>query len=60
MDHLSPADFVMTALDIKPGKQVGEALKMLLECVTETPELNTREGLLAVLAAGPNLEQAKP
>jgi tRNA nucleotidyltransferase (CCA-adding enzyme) len=42
---------VMAARGIKPGKQVGEALKMLLECVTEAPELNTREGLLGVLAS---------
>jgi tRNA nucleotidyltransferase (CCA-adding enzyme) len=40
---------VMAELGIGPGKQVGEALKMLLECVTEAPELNTRDSLLAVL-----------
>lgn len=41
---------VMTALGIGPGPQVGQELRRLLELVTETPEMNTREGLLAALA----------
>jgi len=40
---------VMAALGIDPGPRVGEELRRLLELVTETPELNTREGLLGAL-----------
>lgn len=40
---------VMAALGIPPGKAVGEKLKELLELVTEQPELNTREALMAAL-----------
>lgn len=40
---------VMAALGIPPGKAVGDKLKGLLELVTEQPELNTREALLAAL-----------
>jgi tRNA nucleotidyltransferase (CCA-adding enzyme) len=37
---------VMEALNLKPGKQVGDVLKNLLELVTDNPELNIREILL--------------
>jgi putative nucleotidyltransferase with HDIG domain len=40
---------VMRALAVAPGPRVGAALKALLERVTEHPELNTREALLALL-----------
>jgi len=40
---------VMNALNIKPGREIGETLRMLLEVVTEYPELNTREKLLEIL-----------
>lgn len=42
---------VMAALGIGPGPQVGRELRRLLELVTETPEMNTREGLIAALNA---------
>jgi tRNA nucleotidyltransferase (CCA-adding enzyme) len=44
-------DDVMRALGVGPGRVVGEALRALLEEVIEDPELNTRERLLARLAA---------
>jgi len=40
---------VMNVLNVKPGREIGEALRMLLEIVTEYPELNTREKLLEIL-----------
>lgn len=40
---------VMTVLGCGPGKNVGETMNMLLECVTETPEVNTRDGLISLL-----------
>ena len=40
---------VMRELAIAPGPKVGEALNALLEAVTERPELNERETLLAML-----------
>jgi len=40
---------VMNVLNVKPGRGIGEALRMLLEVVTEYPELNTREKLLEIL-----------
>jgi tRNA nucleotidyltransferase (CCA-adding enzyme) len=40
---------VMKELGIKPGKQVGDVLRMLLERVIENPELNEREALLLLL-----------
>ncbi len=43
---------VMTALGISPGRAVGEKLRELLELVTDQPELNTRDALLARLQAG--------
>lgn len=36
----------LIAIGIKPGKEIGDALKELLEIVTDSPELNTREKLL--------------
>ena len=36
----------LIAIGIKPGKEIGAALKELLEFVTESPEMNTREKLL--------------
>jgi tRNA nucleotidyltransferase (CCA-adding enzyme) len=42
---------VMDALGIGPGPAVGAKLRELLDLVTERPEENTREGLLAALAA---------
>jgi tRNA nucleotidyltransferase (CCA-adding enzyme) len=41
---------VMATLGIGPGPQVGAELRRLLELVTETPELNTREQLIGLLA----------
>ena len=34
---------------IKPGPEMGEILKMLLDKVLEEPELNTRENLLEIV-----------
>jgi tRNA nucleotidyltransferase (CCA-adding enzyme) len=45
---------VMQKLALPPGPRVGELLASLLEQVTENPELNTREALLALLAELPN------
>ncbi len=42
---------VMEALGTGPGPQVGEAVKWLVEQVLDDPSRNTREGLLALLAA---------
>lgn len=36
----------LLAIGINPGKQIGIALKELLEFVTDSPEMNTREKLL--------------
>jgi tRNA nucleotidyltransferase (CCA-adding enzyme) len=44
---------VMAALSIGPGPRVGEEMRRLLELVTEEPERNTREGLLAALVQNP-------
>jgi hypothetical protein len=44
----------MQKLALPPGPRVGELLASLLEQVTENPELNTREALLALLAELPN------
>lgn len=41
---------VMETLGIDPGPQVGKTLRSLLEAVTDNPELNTREKLLALLS----------
>lgn len=41
---------VMRELGIGPGRQVGEVLARLLERVLDDPDLNTREGLLRLLA----------
>ncbi len=38
---------LMKELGLKPGRVIGEILTALVELVTETPELNTRERLLA-------------
>jgi hypothetical protein len=40
---------VMRELAVAPGPRVGAVLRSLLERVTEQPELNTREALLALL-----------
>jgi tRNA nucleotidyltransferase/poly(A) polymerase len=40
---------VMAALGVAPGPLVGRVLRALLERVTDEPELNTREALLALL-----------
>jgi putative nucleotidyltransferase with HDIG domain len=45
---------VMRELALAPGPRVGAALKALLERVTEQPELNTREALLALLPELPS------
>lgn len=37
---------IMTELGIKPGPQVGDTLRTLLERVMDSPELNNRESLL--------------
>jgi tRNA nucleotidyltransferase (CCA-adding enzyme) len=42
---------VMAELGMAPGPAVGAKLRELLELVTERPEANTREGLLAALHA---------
>ena len=39
----------MRELAVTPGPRVGAVLRSLLERVTEQPELNTREALLALL-----------
>ncbi len=44
---------VMDALGIGPGPAVGDKLRELLELVTDDPELNTREHLLATIASQP-------
>ncbi len=36
----------LIALGMKPGKEMGETLKYLLDCVLEEPELNTKEKLI--------------
>ena len=36
----------MIAAGMKPGKQIGEVLKRMLEDVIETPEYNDKEYLL--------------
>jgi len=40
---------VMEILRISPGPEVGNILKRLVETVTDNPELNTEEGLVATL-----------
>ncbi|GKX68421.1 CCA tRNA nucleotidyltransferase [Inconstantimicrobium mannanitabidum] len=40
---------IIQALNIKPGKQVGEILEYLLNLTLDNPELNTRENLLCLL-----------
>lgn len=40
---------VMERLQVKPGRVVGQVLAMLLEATLENPEVNTREGLLALV-----------
>ncbi len=45
---------VMRELALTPGPRVGTVLKTLLERVTENPELNTRDLLLALLPELPN------
>lgn len=42
---------VMVTLGIPPGRAVGEKLRELLDLVTEDPQLNTREALLAALVS---------
>lgn len=41
---------VMKVLGLKPGPQIGGVLKYLFEKVLESPDLNTREHLLEILA----------
>lgn len=40
---------VMKALNIPPGPEVGQKMKMLFDYVLEHPELNTRQQLLTIL-----------
>ena len=40
---------VMEVLGLNPGPEVGEALEVLMEKVTDHPELNTQERLIALL-----------
>jgi tRNA nucleotidyltransferase (CCA-adding enzyme) len=40
---------VMREMHWAPGPAVGAALDYLLDCVTETPDLNTHERLLELL-----------
>ena len=40
---------VMEVLGLRPGPEVGEALEILMEKVTDGPELNTQERLIAIL-----------
>lgn len=40
---------IMRELEIGPGQTVGQKLRMLLEAVTDDPELNTKESLLHIL-----------
>jgi tRNA nucleotidyltransferase (CCA-adding enzyme) len=44
---------VMRILGIPPGKQIGQILGRLLERVIDDPELNTKEGLEALVRAEP-------
>ena len=39
----------LIAVGMKPGKEIGDTLKMLLERVLEKPELNTKENLLKLI-----------
>jgi len=45
-------DDVMSILGIKPGPEVGKALKMLFDRVKDSPELNERETLIKFLKEG--------
>lgn len=40
---------IMNALNIKPGKQVGEILNHLLELVIEDPEINKKDELIKII-----------
>ena len=40
----------LIAAGMKPGKEIGEVLQMLLEIVIEDPESNTKEILLSKLS----------
>jgi len=40
---------VMEVLGLRPGSEVGKALGVLMEKVTDHPELNTQESLIAIL-----------
>jgi poly(A) polymerase/tRNA nucleotidyltransferase (CCA-adding enzyme) len=42
-------DIVMDILGIPPGPDVGRALDMLMEKVTDQPSLNTKKGLIGIL-----------
>ena len=40
---------IMETTGLKPGKQVGELLKYLLDCVLDNPELNDKEELIKLV-----------
>jgi non-canonical (house-cleaning) NTP pyrophosphatase len=42
-------DIVMEILGIPPGPDVGRALNMLMEKITDQPSLNTKKGLIGIL-----------
>lgn len=61
-DCLSLKDLAVTGTDLieyglKPGRELGEILKKLLELVIENPEYNTKEYLLSHLPAGSKIPQ---
>ena len=40
----------MKEFSLKPGKEIGEMLKFLLDKVLENPEFNSKEKLLAIIS----------
>ena len=47
----------LIAEGMKPGKEIGETLNRMLNIVLEHPELNTKEGLLALLPTVAGVDQ---
>jgi putative nucleotidyltransferase with HDIG domain len=46
---------IMEALGLRSGPKIGQVLDELMEIVTDQPELNTEEGLIALLKKRPHL-----